>query len=78
MRERCLNAGIEIGVAGVPLHEVLGCPVRGPNTLGQSKEMEAAGVAVDDVKRLLTNRSGRAQHGHVDWSAHQRMWNIVT
>ena len=49
-----------------------------PAGLRQAEKAQARRVAVDDVERLLTNRSGRTEHGDVDRDPGHRMWNIVT
>ena len=73
-----LDPGVEIGLARLALDEVLGGALGRPASLGQAEELQARGVAVDDVEGLLADRSGRTQDRHVDRAVTCRRWNNVT
>src|SRR6202162_5988272 len=73
-----LDPRIEFRVARLALHDVLRGSPRRPATFGQAEQAQPRGVAIDDVERLLTDRTGRAEHGDVAGDVGHRRWNNVT
>ena len=66
-----LDPGVEIAVAGLALDHVVGGAPGRAAALGEAEQSQPGGIAVDDVERLLSDRAGGAEDGHVDGARHR-------